>query len=206
MQLSSSFYQPLNSKSVNCTEQEMIPPPYQAEFEDECLPRYMDTSMELEGILDRFAPRWDNQRIQHDYYNEKSSSVVEQTSHLLDRMEDYRHNDQEWTAQNQMKMMQMVSNMYHIQHKPSSSCCNATKKMPSLSSAKSKYQKITLSIAKEREHIVHRMKKMRLSPPKTNLASSSCKNEFDQFLNSIQKTSSQFEMANQRATLIIPTI
>ncbi|ORZ08315.1 hypothetical protein BCR42DRAFT_143335 [Absidia repens] len=206
MQQSSSFYQSLSTKSVKCTEQEMVPPPYQAEFEDESLPRYMDTSVELEGILNRFAPRWDNQRIQHDYYNEKSSPVVEQTSHLLDRMEDYRHNDQEWSAQSQMKMAQMVSNMYHIQHKPSSSCCTATKKMPSLSSAKSKYQKITLSIAKEREHMVHRMKKMRLSPQKTKPISSSCKNDFDQFLNSIHKTSSQFEMPNQRATLIIPTI
>jgi hypothetical protein len=103
-------------------------------------------------------------------------------------MEEYRHKDQEWSSKDQIQLMQIVKNMYHSPQNPSPS------KRPScLFSAKSRYQKITLSIAKEREHLVQQMKKIRSSP------SSLPNDEFDHFLNAISTATSQSQMSNQRA-------
>lgn len=172
------------------TPQEPVspPPPYQAEPDQDHLPCYTESSplAEFESMLTRFAPRWDDQCVYLD--NGSSSTKVDQ---FLDRMEEYRHKDQDWACHNQNKMRQLTKNMYQIQSKP----CGGRKKIPSLSSAKSKYQKMTLSIAKEREHLVDQMKKIRSSS-----SSSSCTDEFDQFLDSVYATSTQLRMSNQCAT------
>ncbi|CAO3578028.1 unnamed protein product [Absidia cylindrospora] len=185
------------------------PPPYKSELKDEHLPQYMESSsLELEDILDRFPPRWDNQRVDHCFSNtdkkQSSSSLlstIDQTGQLLDRMEDYRHTEQEWVSLNQTRMNQVIQNMYHIQHKS-----NPKKQPLSLSSAKSRYQQMTISIAKEREHFVHQIKKIRSSSKPSKPSSSSCADEFDFFLNHIHYTTSQSQMSNQRAALMIPTI
>ncbi|KAI8340515.1 hypothetical protein BC941DRAFT_467687 [Chlamydoabsidia padenii] len=173
------------------TEQElyMAPPPYSGS-DQESLPCYTESSSlsEIENILSQFPPRWDDQRVDNQ-------STTNKVGQLLDRMEAYRHKDQEWTCHNQTKLRQLTRNMYHTPSKPS----NNHKRMPSLSSAKSKYQKITISIAKEREHLIHQMKKIRPS------STSSCTEEFDTFLNSVYVTSSQMRMSNQCATRLIPT-
>jgi hypothetical protein len=192
MILNSSLLIALLLQLESYTQQESVspPPPYQAESDQDHLPCYTESSplAELEPILTRFAPRWDDQRV---YLNNGSSST--KVSQLLDRMETYRHKEQDWACHNQSKMRQLTKNMYHIQCKP----CSGRKKIPSLSSAKSKYQKMTLSIAKEREHLMGQMKKIRSS------SSSSCTEEFDQFLDSVYVTSSQLRMSNQCATRLV---
>ncbi|ORZ25360.1 hypothetical protein BCR42DRAFT_485543 [Absidia repens] len=207
---------PCHKELSNSFQQESCipPPPYKSELKDECLPRYMESSsLELEGILDRFPPRWDNQRVDHYFSNadkkQSSSSLlsaIDQTGQLLDRMEDYRHTEQEWVSLNQTRMNQVIQNMYHMQHRS-----NPKKQLLSLSSAKSRYQQITISIAKEREHFVHQIKKIRSSSSALALkqskpSSSSCADEFDFFLNHIHDTTTQSQMSNQRATLMIPTV
>ncbi|KAI8337480.1 hypothetical protein BC941DRAFT_470367 [Chlamydoabsidia padenii] len=173
-------------------EYEMPPPPYKTE--EESLPLYKQEattlpSAELESLLNRFAPRWDDQRVQHCL--NADNLIAEQ---MLDRMEDYRHRDQEWSSQDQIRLMQIAHTMYHSQHQQKVS--SSPKKRACLLSAKSKYQKITLSIAKEREHLMKKIRSNHSLP----------KDDFDLFLNTISNTTLQSQMSNQRAMRMVATV
>ncbi|CAO3635166.1 unnamed protein product [Cunninghamella blakesleeana] len=201
-------------------EQEMVcpPPPYKTmhgQENEEVLPTYNDLTNELEQIMNNIPSRLEDQRGIHmtsskiqKRRNSSTSHTISSSSHinnnnnnrrssiqlsqLLDKMEKYRHQDQEFSTDNKLMMNQLMKNMYTIQ----STSSKSSKNNKSSSS-------ITFSSLKNLKYpfFTKKMKSRRLSSS-PNPASSS-KDEFDLFLNTIYVSTKQSQLLDQRAMIMI---
>ncbi|CAO3610261.1 unnamed protein product [Cunninghamella echinulata] len=178
------------------------PPPYLSQKEEngeegEDLPQYEDLMNELEHIMNQFPSRLEDQRGHHYHSmspkiqkrNHRRSSL--QINQLLDKMEKYRHQDQDFSTENRSKMNQLMKNMYYIE-----------KKNNNINNNNSTYLSLNKKLKYQQQKFIQFFSSKKRINTSSKISMDTEKNDFDFFLNSIDVSIKQSQMLDQRALLI----